>query len=761
MYYTPVAFAWPSVKSRPRKDSMCHNFGESALPVWLRDQVFSGRRGDCSLAAVIDGVPCFPSLYASQLVTKKARGSNNPKATLALNVSFHSIHAPSIHGQTHPLDLMHACLNVIEIVRLVACELVASRGGASAVVLACCCKSFEDPVLDALWATQDGLLPLLKSFPEDVWNEGGCTVSALTKSIFFALPNDSGRKAFKRPPTKTEWDRLRKYAQRMRGLKKFGLPEFPPVEVFSVIQLYTINEPLFPNLKSLFLWGLEGSYIPYIPLFLSSRTTSIFLSLSGSDLPTAVIASMVATLSTLCPDLQEISLYSDLPKDPAVIAAISGLLLDANQNILQKLAVNSPLTKEAGEVIYKLPNLCDLSVVIERETSLPPAFLPNLTNLTISCDNEGDWPQLFHGAILGKLESIVFYPQSEQIGDFLEAFERAALSSSIQNTLSKFSLSASFPWNPNYSSFLPFTQMKDLEIEFSCDGGCSSKVDDDIIVNLSQAMPELQSLKLGDDPCCQYTTGVTAKGLMALAHYCRWLAHLRIHFQVASLTTPPAISEVTPYAEPPPSWTNCGPLDLIVGDTPMPEGSALVLALTLLRIFPRITVIYFDNKGWEKVDDAIYDSGQIVGCSSEQYYLTILLEVPSITPLQEPRSRPAVKRGAGQRDSTHLVHNLSTRQNMRFLHCLSSNTLMYNTEHCGSRARRVWCAGDCNTQRASVNRAPRKWNVWSRVFYFEGKEPSKRQSAPRDICTPGLVDTPIPESNSGGRFSARPSRPIV
>jgi len=80
---------------------------------------------------------------------------------------------------------MHACLNVIEIVRLIACELVTSRRDATAVGLACCCKSFEDPVLDALWETQYRLLPLLKSFPGDVWNEGGCTVSVPTTSVLF------------------------------------------------------------------------------------------------------------------------------------------------------------------------------------------------------------------------------------------------------------------------------------------------------------------------------------------------------------------------------------------------------------------------------------------------------------------------------------------------------------------------------------------------------------------------------------------------
>jgi len=67
---------------------------------------------------------------------------------------------------------MHPCLNVDEIIRLLACELVASKAKATAVALACCCKSFEEPVLDALWEGQDRLTPLLKCLPRDVWEEG-------------------------------------------------------------------------------------------------------------------------------------------------------------------------------------------------------------------------------------------------------------------------------------------------------------------------------------------------------------------------------------------------------------------------------------------------------------------------------------------------------------------------------------------------------------------------------------------------------------
>lgn len=75
-------------------------------------------------------------------------------------------------GSTCFLDSMHPCLHLDEIVRLIACELVALEGQATAVALACCCKSFEGPVLDVLWETQQFLDPLFKSLPGDIWRDG-------------------------------------------------------------------------------------------------------------------------------------------------------------------------------------------------------------------------------------------------------------------------------------------------------------------------------------------------------------------------------------------------------------------------------------------------------------------------------------------------------------------------------------------------------------------------------------------------------------
>ena len=222
---------------------------------------------------------------------------------------------------------MHACLNVDEILRLIASELVVSQGGATAVALACCCKSFEDPVLDTLWETQYQLFPLLESLPGDIWKDGKRGVSAPTTYVFSSL-NYFIPKYFKRLPTTLECTRFRKYAQRMRSFKVPGDLKILSSELFSVLQLRTTGGLLLPNLKSLHLWYTNQEFIPFIKLFLSPQTTAITIAfefMGPGGLPPAAVASIITTFPTLCPNLREITL-PNLPRDPRVVAAVSGML---------------------------------------------------------------------------------------------------------------------------------------------------------------------------------------------------------------------------------------------------------------------------------------------------------------------------------------------------------------------------------------------------------------------------------------------------
>ena len=274
-------------------------------------------------------------------------------------------------------------------------------------------------------------------------------------------------------------------------------------------------------------------------------------------------------------------------------------------------------------MIFKLPGLRELSVIFERDTPSPLAVLPNLTKMYIECDHNSDRIQVFHGTAFERLETVMFnYPGSEQIGDFLETFERATLATSIQNTLSEFYLFTWCSWNPNYSSLLPFTELTTLVVEFSCGADCSSRVDDEIIMNLAWAMPKLEILQLGDQPCSEIPIGVTVKGLVVLADNCPDLDDLQIHFQVINLSAPPAIVRATPTTGSIALRRVCGLRFLDVGYIPMPEESVSMVALTLARIFPSLEGFNSVDENWEKVIGMIRLSGRTANFSGKGHHLS-------------------------------------------------------------------------------------------------------------------------------------------
>lgn len=307
-----------------------------------------------------------------------------------------------------------------------------------------------------------------------------------------------------------------------------------------------------------------------------------------------------------------------------ITAAVSDLLLTTNRDAFRSARVDSPLAGGAREVVFKLPNLRELRVIVNEADSLPTLVLPNLTGIDIEYDHieydldvEDDchcgWLQGFRGATLGKLASVISHSESYSIGGFLEAFESVALTTSIPATLSKFEFIAQCSWRPNYRSLLPFTLLTELVIEFCCGSGCPSTIDDDTIADLARAMLMLEILKLGDSPC-KTPGGVTVKGLAILAYHSLHLSDL--HFQVSTLDPAeiPAIASGGGSVLP---REDCALTGLGVGDIHVPQESTLMVALTLVRVFPHLYVICWNYKSWMEIEDALGRSKQLVDCSSE------------------------------------------------------------------------------------------------------------------------------------------------
>ena len=409
-------------------------------------------------------------------------------------------------------------------------------------------------------------------------------------------------------------------------------------KVLSVLLLRTADDPWLPRLKSFWCEGATEAFITFIPLFLSSQTTQINVGFAKRT-PTLVIGSIISQFPTLCPNLESVTLSDGLPRDPIITEAVSEMLLACNQDSLRLFHVKSPLTEEAREVVCQLPRLSGLWLVVEGPISLPTMTLPNLTTIQIKYDHDLNWLQGFLGATLKRLESVGFGSESSHIEDILGAFERVALTTSAPNTLSEFSFYTQRAWSPNYSSLLSFKHLNKLDINFSCDGGCSSRLDDDIVMSLARAMPKLEILQLGTEPC-KTPTGVTVNGLIYLAYRCPHLSKLRIHFQVTSLLEAEDIATLSSPSdgEYVVRWGDCALTELEVGRIPIPAGSAPAITLILLQIFPRILDVNYTNSAWKTVAETIKRFrriGAFVRRSGKLHQSCIPL--PIVTPHQERR----------------------------------------------------------------------------------------------------------------------------
>ncbi|KAI9063937.1 hypothetical protein FKP32DRAFT_650059 [Trametes sanguinea] len=208
--------------------------------------------------------------------------------------------------------------------------------------LARTCRAFHQPSLDVLWRHQFTLGPLVKTLPEDAWEED----QRRRRSPYIGEPDTIIHDlTITRPLLSSDWSRFDYYAHRIKSLGYFdvefadeegGLWSYPnrlvcehPVDWMTVqrLAMHRRHRWLLPNLVRL-RWTIhDHTYTEFLPLFLGPclRTLAIAIGIENCrQYQPDIFASVLEAIPASCPSLTELEIYPR--QDPFVLLATDEIL---------------------------------------------------------------------------------------------------------------------------------------------------------------------------------------------------------------------------------------------------------------------------------------------------------------------------------------------------------------------------------------------------------------------------------------------------
>ena len=361
------------------------------------------------------------------------------------------------------------------------------------------------------------------------------------------------------------------------------------------------------NLQSL-EWYSAADTFAYINLFLSPRLTSLNVQVIPN------IPNVVPILASLPVEKLEELRFLDLSGDRAVQNAISKLVLRTTA-ALRSIEVSSDLSGAAILHVTRLPNLSDASVsfeVMDRLPTSPDATFPSLRSLETRVDSKGGWKYLVESA--NGLDSAVLRssttPQQEEIA----AAFGFLVDKGFHRTVHRLFFAVVEPCNLTPLVLIPlrrFGSLTRLSVTSPCDPTqCKSRLTNEALAQLAEALPQLVELILGAAPCGSPAREVTLAGLRPLSIHCVHLETLQIHFSALDIPTDiPDDALSSPSDQEPLSPNHCRLFQLVVGELPVIDTgrSLLIVAYFLHQLFPRLSKIVstIHVSPWKEVQDHV------------------------------------------------------------------------------------------------------------------------------------------------------------
>ena len=487
----------------------------------------------------------------------------------------------------------HRIFEIDELARLISCHLVSSHR-ASAVSLACACRSLEEPALSSLWERQDSLTTLIGVSPIIVVGGEVCDrgyLPTLTSPHLQVTEPDSPGSA---------WQRFRRHVSWMRLLVlREEDDRWMKADVFNQILAGSTSGLVCPNLCSLTLYFTRANQ-QFIPRFLSPRLTNFTIRIRPSyrKIPRDLLPDPIPILQALPTScLQELSINLGPYGTDRLEDEISSVVQRCGHS-LRVLSVLTPLGEAAVRRVVGFENLRVWNTV----RSPPPSTLPLST----------PFPPLWSLILRNDARGWIPWLAQRERG-ISDARGGSADRVGLGDTLVHLVFCGRIPVDATFISPLSlFPNLAHLSVQSNCAGpaGCVFSLTDQDVIRLSAALPRLGVLDLGH-PCSNNTSHTTVSCLLALSVRCKGLIQLKIHLNTTNL-----IGDIQSLSEDPDFRslgslpTRCRLLSFDAGSLPFPHPASdediTTIAAGLIGIFPSLVEVHpYIDLGWAPLHSSI------------------------------------------------------------------------------------------------------------------------------------------------------------
>ncbi|KAJ7036640.1 hypothetical protein C8F04DRAFT_1095209 [Mycena alexandri] len=435
---------------------------------------------------------------------------------------------------------MHRALEILEIAEMVCCHLRPQGhcAGQTLAALAASCRIWQDPALDALWATQDSLIPILSCMPQGLFN------------VEPSLPYFDSFRRMVRSLTLADWKRLSLYSHRVKDLSTSF--ESKMAEIYLILNLCLSPTALFPNLQTL-SWDLNseeefpyiGRLITYIRIFLTSTLSGIAFGYT----PSITNCSLLSTLGRTCPHLTAVKITLTDDEDESDDSTEATSLFLCSLPHIESITVPR-LEWTALKHIAQSHRLTSLSMDLLPDLSSlvsPPSpyTFAGLQHLQLEAAQVGETLRLLQtgnygysvveGMKLYTTLAVVCSPSSLiQLHIHLDGYydTHDSAESAINDSMIR--------------SLFPFRKLVCLTLTSTA----LFVIHDNTMMDAARAWPCLEELTLDfvSLPLVPPPSHLTLQSLCSLAQHCSRLRSLHITIDATVLPPPPAIA-ITPQRE--------------------------------------------------------------------------------------------------------------------------------------------------------------------------------------------------------------------